>query len=225
MVVAPPPTASNSLATVCGRGTTGLQVTIDGNRKQERVVSIRRYPQKWEPLPISGTHTIPHTSSDSLWKWYGSCMGMGSHFWGSLDTSLIRGWNAAFLLEWPWFCKCFVCFREGKFVWGLLYAMISLRFPMTWVNQDFLEFHDFTIVGFGATAHYLRKPWPENCCLSFGMTHITSFAIIPMKPQLPSLTHWHCSVCLRAVDFSTDIFWNVSNIGMPSKNHWKIGES
>ena len=26
MVVAPPPTASNSLATVCGRGTTGLQV-------------------------------------------------------------------------------------------------------------------------------------------------------------------------------------------------------
>ncbi len=133
---------------------------------------------------------------------------MGSHFWGSLDTSLIRGWNAAFLLEWPWFCKCFVCFREGAFVWESLYAMISLRFPMTWANQDFLEFHDFTILGFGATAHYLRKPWPENCCFSFGMTHITSFAIIPMKPQLPSLTHWHCSICLRAVDFSTDHFSN-----------------
>lgn len=28
MVVAPPPTASNSLATVCGRGTTGLQVSV-----------------------------------------------------------------------------------------------------------------------------------------------------------------------------------------------------
>ena len=102
-----------------------------------------------------------------VWEW-------GPTFGGTW-ISWIRGWNDAFLLEWPWFCKCFVCFREGAFVCELLQAMISLRFPMVWANQDFLEFHDFTIVGFGATAHYLRKPWPENCCLSFGMTHITSF--------------------------------------------------
>jgi len=33
MVVAPPPTSTNSLATVCGRGTTGLQarVILDGH--------------------------------------------------------------------------------------------------------------------------------------------------------------------------------------------------
>ena len=28
MIVAPPPTSTNSLATICGRGTNGLQVTL-----------------------------------------------------------------------------------------------------------------------------------------------------------------------------------------------------
>ena len=75
MVVAPPPTASNSLATVCGRGTTGLQVPqFEGETETTYgvVTTIRRNTLKiglisCPPLPIRRWISIEFPQ---FFKWF-----------------------------------------------------------------------------------------------------------------------------------------------------------